>query len=122
MDPPRDVVDRPLSHAQIGKAFSLAVRHQEAQGLEILHSVENKINHRAVGDAEASYKIAQAYAILGDKLGALRVFKRSINNGFFPYPYFQSDPLLASLRSDTQFQDLMNAARQRHESFARSFF
>ena len=122
MDPPRDVVDRPLSHAQIGKAFSLAVRHQEAQGLEILHSVEDKINQRAVGDAEASYKIAQAYAILGDKLGALRVFKRSIENGFFPYPYFQSDPLLASLRSDTQFQDLMNAARQRHESFAKSFF
>src|SRR5215469_3226163 len=115
-------LDRSLFHAQIGKALSLAVRHQETQGLNILHSVEDKIDQRAVGDAEASYKIAQAYAILGDKLGAFRVFKRSIENGFFPYPYFQSDPLLASLRSDTQFQYLMNAARQRHESFAKSFF
>lgn len=115
-------LDRSLFHAQIGKALSLAVRHQETQGLEILHSVEDKINQRAVGDAEASYKIVQAYVILGDKSGALRVFKRSIENGFFPYPYFQSDPLLASLRSDTRFQDLMNAARHRHESFAKSFF
>jgi hypothetical protein len=35
-----------------------------------------------VGDPEAAYKIAQADAVLGDKVSALRVFKRSIDSGF----------------------------------------
>jgi len=115
-------LDRSLFHSQIGKALSLAVRHQESQGLDILHAAENTITKRKVGDAEASYKIAQAYAILGDRVGALRVFRRSVENGFFPYPYLQTDPLLSSLRSERDFERLMNTARQRHESFEKSFF
>ena len=88
----------------------------------MLHATENTITQRKVGDAEASYKIAQAYAILGDSVGALRVLKRSIENGFFPYPYLQTDALLGSLRGGRDFEQLMNTARQRHESFAKSFF
>ena len=115
-------LDRSLFHSQIGKALSLAIRHEKSQGLDMLHATENTITQRKVGDAEASYKIAQAYAILGDSVGALRVLKRSIENGFFPYPYLQTDALLGSLRGGRDFEQLMNTARQRHESFAKSFF
>jgi DNA-binding winged helix-turn-helix (wHTH) protein/TolB-like protein/Tfp pilus assembly protein PilF len=115
-------LDRSLLQAQIGKALSFAIRHQVAQGLDTLEKVEAKINQRGVGDPEASYKIAQAYALLGDKPAALRVFRRSIETGFFSYPYFLTDPLLENLRKDSEFQQLMNKAKQRHEAFRKAFF
>lgn len=55
------------------------------------------------------------------KNAALRVLRHSIQRGFFPYPYFATDPLLDSLRSEAEFSKLMDAARQRHEEFKGKF-
>jgi DNA-binding winged helix-turn-helix (wHTH) protein/TolB-like protein len=115
-------LDRSLLHAEIGKAISLGIQHQASEAAEMLRSVENKINERRVGDPEAIYKLAQAYAMLGDKSSALRVLKQSIENGFFPYPYFAADPLLDGLRNENEFSHLMSVARQRHEAFKAAFF
>jgi hypothetical protein len=84
--------------------------------------VEAKIDQRGVGDPEAAYKIAQGYAVLGDRTSALRVFKQSVESGFFPYPYLLTDPLLDSLRNEPEFVRLVSAARQRQEAFASAFF
>jgi len=59
---------------------------------------------------------------LGDKPSALRVLKQSLENGFFSYPYFATDPLLDNLRNEIEFSRLMNVARQRHETFKAAFF
>jgi DNA-binding winged helix-turn-helix (wHTH) protein/TolB-like protein len=115
-------LDSSLLQAEIGKAFSLGIRHQDVKAAAILQSVETKINERGVADPEATYKIAQAYATLGDKTSALRVLGRSIENGFFPYPYFATDPLLDPLRNEGYFLKLMTEARQRHEKFKSEFF
>jgi DNA-binding winged helix-turn-helix (wHTH) protein/TolB-like protein len=115
-------LDHSLFHALIGKALSLGIRHQTSEGLAILRQVETKINQRGVGDPEASYKIAQAYAVLGDKAAALRVLRHSIDSGFFSYPYFLTDPLLDNLRNEPEFSRLVNAARQRHQAFVTAFF
>jgi DNA-binding winged helix-turn-helix (wHTH) protein/TolB-like protein len=115
-------LDRTLLQAEIGQAFSFGIHHENARAAVILHALETKVNERGVADPEAIYKIAQAYASIGDKTSALRVLHRSIENGFFPYPYFATDPLLDSLRSEGEFSKLMNAARQRHEEFKSRFF
>jgi TolB-like protein len=115
-------LDSSLFQAQIGKAFALGIRHQRLQGGDILRAAEAKINQRVVGDPEAEYKMAQAYAMLGEKASALRVLKQSIQNGFFPYPYFLTDPLLDGLRKESEFTNLMSEAHQRHEAFVGSFF
>jgi DNA-binding winged helix-turn-helix (wHTH) protein/TolB-like protein/Tfp pilus assembly protein PilF len=111
----------PTLYTQIGKAFRDAIMHKNSDGLETLHRVENEIRQRGVGDPEGTYKIAQGYAALGDKASALRMLGYSIENGFFSYPYFQSDPLLDAIRSEAQFPSLMSAARQRYESFRKRF-
>jgi DNA-binding winged helix-turn-helix (wHTH) protein/TolB-like protein len=115
-------LDRTLLQAEIGQAFSFGIQHENARAAAVLHALETKVNERGVADPEATYKIAQAYASIGDKTSALRVLHRSIENGFFPYPYFATDPLLDSLRSEGEFLKLMNAARQRHEEFKSRFF
>jgi tetratricopeptide (TPR) repeat protein len=114
-------LEHSLLQAQIGKALSLGIRGQVVQGLGTLRTVEAKIKQRGVGDPEASYKIAQAYAVLGDKPAALRVLRHSIETGFFSYPYFLTDPLLVSLRNENEFRLAMNIARRRHEQFVRAF-
>lgn len=111
-----------LLPAEIGKALSYAIRHDNASGLKLLHETEAQIDQHGVSDAEGIYKLAQAYAVLGDKASALRVLRRSIDDGFFCYSYFISDPLMASLRAEPEFQALMKRAKQRHEQFQKRFF
>ena len=112
----------PSLYAQIGKALSESIAHRGANGLEILQGLEGKIEHRGVGDPEATYKIAQAYSILGDKVSALRVLRSSVEGGFFSYPYLATDPLLDALRKEPEFAEILNTSHQRYEAFRSRFF
>lgn len=115
-------IDASLLQAQVGKALSYGLTHQADHGLQMMRATENRISERGVGDPEAIYKIAQAYAVLGDRTSALRMLRQSVELGFFSYPYFQTDPLLDSLRQEPEFASIMDQARQRHEAFRRAYF
>ncbi len=112
----------PDLYSQIGKAFSDSIRHREPDGLAILRSLEKKIDERGVGDPEATYKIAQAYATLGDKVSALRALRDSVDGGFFAYSYIAADPLLNPLRNDPEFTAILNTSFQRYQAFRSKFF
>ena len=115
-------LDPSLLQAQIGKALRSTIDKHNAQGLEMLRAAQTKIEARGVGDPEAMYKLAQAYAALGDRPAALRMLRQSIDSGFFAYPYFETDPLLDGLRREAEFAELMRVTRERHEAFQRKFF
>ncbi len=87
-----------------------------------MRELESKIIQRGVGDPEATYKIAQAYAMLGDQMSAIRVLRMSVESGFFSYPYLSKDPLLNDLHGEPEFDQILNIARLRHEAFKSSFF
>jgi hypothetical protein len=106
----------------IGKALSDSIHQRKARGLERLSGLERQIRERGVGDPEAAYKIAQAYAVLGDRISAIRVLRTSVETGFFSYPYIAKDPLLGDVHNQPDFNEILNLARQRHESFKKSFF
>ena len=112
----------PQLYTRIGKALSYAIRNQKGVAVEVVHDVEREIEQKGVGDSEATYKVAQAYAVLGENPSALRVLRRSIETGFFCYDYFKSDPLMESVRAEPEFNSLMEIARNRHEQFRRAFF
>src|ERR1700733_5317935 len=109
-------------YVQIGKALSESIAHRQADGLKILRGLESRIAERGVGDPEAAYKIAQAFAVLGDTGSALRMLQRSVESGFFSYPYIATDPLLNGLRRAGQFAQVLEVAHQRHEAFKAKFF
>jgi DNA-binding winged helix-turn-helix (wHTH) protein/TolB-like protein len=111
----------PTLYTGIGKALSYSIHQRQREGLDLLSGSERKMRERGVGDPEATYKIAQAYAVLGDKISALRVLRTSVESGFFSYPYIVKDPLLNDLRSDPEFAQILNIARQRYEAFRSSF-
>jgi DNA-binding winged helix-turn-helix (wHTH) protein/TolB-like protein/Tfp pilus assembly protein PilF len=112
----------PTLYTGIGKAFADSIAKNTADGLRTLRGLENKIVERGVGDPEATYKIAQAYAVLGDKSSAIRNLRSSIEGGFFPYPYFVTDPLLNNVRGAGEFPHLMDTARRHTEAFQKQFF
>lgn len=114
--------DPSLLQAEIGESMADGIRRKNDEGLRLLHETEGKIEARGVTDAEGIYKVSQAYAVLGDKQSALRLLRRSIEGGFFCYPYFVSDPLQETLHGDNAFEQLMELARQRHERFRSKFF
>ena len=112
----------PTLYTGIGKALSDSIHQRKAEGLDLLNGLERKIRDRGVGDPEGTYKIAQAYAVLGDKISAMRALRMSVESGFFSYPYFSQDPLLNDLRREPEFDQTLNTARQRHEAFKSAFF
>ena len=115
-------LDSTLIPAQLGRALSNAIAHQNAQGLALLRKTEARVESQGVADAEMIYKLAQAYAVLGDHASALRELQRAIEGGFFCYPYFMRDPLLDGIRNEPGFDQQMQEARRRHEEFKARFF
>ncbi len=111
-----------LLPADVGKALSDSIKHDNAAGLKLLRQTEDRIEALGVSDAEGIYKVAQAYAVLGDKVSALHMLRHSIGGGFFCYPYFVRDPLLQNLRNEPEFQTLLSQARERHEQFKTRVF
>jgi hypothetical protein len=98
--------DDPTLYTAIGKAFADSIAKKNSDGLQILRELENKIQQRGVGDPDATYKIAQGYAVLGDKTSVIRMPRSSMEAGFFSYPYFDRDPLLNNLRGMPEFPNL----------------
>jgi adenylate cyclase len=115
-------LDQSMLHTRVGKALSALISGDRNAAAHLLQLTELESTEREVSDAEALFRIAEAYAVLGDPGGALRVLGRSIEGGFFCYPYFVRDPLLDSIRSVPEFQSLLERARERHEAFRRRFF
>ncbi len=114
--------DPSLLQAEIGMALADGIRRRNADGLKLLRETEARIEERGVTDAEGIYKVAQAFAALGDRASALRLLSRTIQGGFFCYQYFVTDPILEPLRKERAFAKLMDLARQRHERFQSRYF
>ncbi len=114
-------MDPALMPAPIGGALSHGMRHREREGLQIMRETEARVNQQGVSDPEMLYKIAQAYAVLGDTPSALRALQQSIEGGFFCFPYFASDPLLNRLRENDVFKHLLLQAQNRHDQFRQRF-
>lgn len=112
----------PTLYSGIGKALSDSIHQRKAEALNLLNGLERKTRDQGVGDPEGTYKIAQAYAALGDKTSALRTLRMSVESGFFSYPYLSRDPLLNDLRSEPEFDQTLSTARQRYEAFKSTFF
>ena len=114
-------LDPSMLHTRVGKALAHHIRHNDLEGLALLRAAENQVAERQVQDPEAIYKVAQAYCELGDSTSAMRLFRRSVEDGFFPEQYFARDPLLANCRQAPEFQAIAQIARQRSAAFRKQF-
>ena len=69
-------------------------------------------NLRAFGHYHhAQYDAACAYALLGEREAALKWLEDAARNGFPCHSFFEIDPLLAPIRSEARFEELMRELR-----------
>jgi tetratricopeptide (TPR) repeat protein len=113
------MLDPSLLHAKYGRALLFAIHQKPAEGLRYLNDVNQKT---PTVDGEMLYKLGQVYSLLGDKSSAYRYLRETIDHNFCCYACFIRDPLLASLHCHAQYDELMNVARERHETFKRKYF
>jgi hypothetical protein len=114
-------LDPSLLQTQVGETLSFKLRDDPGAGMTLLRGVEAQLLEHGVTDAEAIYKVAQAYAQLGDTAAALRMLERSVDGGFFCYPYLRRDPLLDPVRDSADFSRVLAKALVRFESFKAHF-
>lgn len=109
-------------HSQLGGVFQSVINKNPSKGLKILKSIEEKFEQHNVTDGETKYLLVQCHALLQDKAGALKWFRKNIESGFFPYPLFINDPLIQNLQDEPTFTKLLEISKSRHESFKKKFF
>lgn len=114
-------IDPTLLFTQVGFSLARAGEGDRQTGIRLMRGLEAKIDANEIGDAEGIYKVAQAYAVCGERAAALRVLRHSVGNGFFCYPYIAEDPLLAGIHGEKAFSDILQTAKIRHEAFTKRF-
>lgn len=94
------------------------IRGETNKGLEVTLEWEEK----DIYDSEMIYRIATIYGLLGDSKNCIRVLKKSIEGGFFCYPFFLIDPFLNSVRDDPEFPKVLALAKHKHEAFKQKYY
>jgi serine/threonine-protein kinase len=73
-------------------------------------------------DGEVWILIAQNYALLGNIEGCIRALKKTIELGFFNYPFMLKDSFLDPVRDDLEFQRVLEFAKEKYEAFKNKYF
>jgi Tfp pilus assembly protein PilF len=72
-------------------------------------------------DGDGAYWTGGIYAMLGDKREALAWLRRAVTLGNHNYPWFQRDKNYNNLRSDPEYQRIMEDVKGRWEGYRREF-
>jgi tetratricopeptide (TPR) repeat protein len=112
-------LDPSLLHAKYGRAFLYAIEQEPADGLQYVKKIEQET---PTDDGEMLYKLAQVYALLGDKPSALRSLRAAIDHNFYCHACFLRDPLLGAIRGEAEYAVLVNRGLDLHEAFRRRYF
>jgi hypothetical protein len=90
--------------------------HLEARGDEALARLRTLDQTRvglSIPDGEITFKLAEAYAVLGETDAALDLAQRAYNQGFGCAAWYERSPLLAPVRSLPRYQALLQHLRER---------
>ena len=108
--------DPPETEVHATRAVLLA-REGDARGAEEAIDSSTQLGKGLGHFHHAEYDIACAYAVLGKKSESLAWLRRTAADGFPCYPLFEKDPLLATLRSDHDFQKFLGEMKAGWERF-----
>ncbi len=112
----RLVADEVLVHPVLGLVAALRGDATEARRrIDLTRQGERSFGHYH----HAQYDMACTLAQLGDLAEATSWLEASAENGYPCHPLFASDPLLAPLRGDRRYQDLLQALAARCRGYER---
>jgi tetratricopeptide (TPR) repeat protein len=110
-------VDKSSVWTTFGQAYKEAALGNNESVLKIAKGLEE----RNIVDGERRYRLVHFYTLIGKKEDALRNLKKSIESGFFNFPYISNDPFLDNIRNTEEFKNLIAQAKRRHQAFKLRF-
>lgn len=98
-------------------------------GQVLLGRLEGRNVHALLGwltdiepaNGEVQCWLAQIHAFANDQSTAVARLRSAVTSGYFNAPYLVNDTLLAPIRALREVQVLIDAAKMRHEQFAKDF-
>ena len=101
----------------IGQTYKALISGNIKKGSNLLLSLESRNIH----DSEMIYRYTHFYVMLNDYDNALMALEKSVDNGFFCFPYIKSDPLTKPLHDNPRFKQILDRAKIRHELYEKRF-
>lgn len=105
-------------NGQLSKAM-IAVMEGDKNDARILMK---KLESYKLKDAEPWFFFAQIYGLLGDRAACNRCLRRAIEGGFFNYPLMSQDIFFKAVNDDSEFQELIVLAKNKHLAFKKELF
>ena len=81
-----------------------------------------KLESYKLKDAEPWYFFAMIYGLLGDRAACNRCLRRAVEGGFFNYPLMSQDVFFKAVNDDSEFQEIIELAKNKHLAFKRELF
>jgi tetratricopeptide (TPR) repeat protein len=97
----------------LSEVFALGLEGREELALERLNHLRNQRLRLRVPDGEFTFKVAEAYALLGRVEESLDVAERAFSQGFGCTPWYENSPLLAPIRTLPRWPSLLQHLRER---------
>lgn len=111
----------PVPFRDLCQAFLAHLEDKPAQGLALLHRVDQVRGKLHIPDGEWTFKEAEAYALLGDADGAMDAATRAFGQGFSCATWFEKSPFLALARTHPRWATLHRNVRERQAVLEMSF-
>jgi tetratricopeptide (TPR) repeat protein len=110
-----------VDKSSVWTAFGQAYKEAALGNSEGVLRIAERLEARNIVDGERRYRLVHFYALIGKKEDALRNLKKSIESGFFNFPYIENDPFLDNIRGTKEFKNLLAQAKRRHQAFKQRF-
>ena len=95
-----------------------------SQGIKWNEELRNKTIEigKIIEDPEAIFNWSIVYILHDEHEEFLKLYEKAVDLGFFPYPVFETDPILDPLRDNIEFQRITLKAKAKHEAFKEKYF
>lgn len=110
-----------VDKSSIWSTFGQAYKEVLLGNNERVLNIAERLEERNIVDGERRYRLVHFYALIGKKEDALRNLKKSIESGFFNFPYICDDPFLDNIRGTKEFKNLLAQAKKRYQAFKLKF-
>lgn len=106
---------------RLGQVFRLHLTGKGTEALKLLQGLDHDRAGLRVPDGEFTFKIAEAYALLGHREEAVDLAQRAFAQGFICARWYAESPFLKPVQQLPRFKALLHSVEERQALLARSF-
>ncbi len=106
---------------RLARVFRLSLEGKAEEALALLRDLDHHRVGLSVPDGEFTFKLAEAYALLGAQEEAVDLVKRALFQGFTCARWYERSPFLRDLQGLPRFRSLLATVQQRQALLAAKY-